>query len=330
MTQRRTVLVTGANGYIGGAVARAFSRAGWRTFGLLRRSEDVRDLARDEIQPVLGTPEDSSFLDRIGDVTFDVVVSNTEDHSNQQGHLAKVGALIEEVGHRSARAGIRPLIMFSSGCKDYGMMADVHGDPGHAPHVETSPIAPPDFLAARAAFGASLLAARHPLYDATVLRPTNVYGRASSQYGLLFDLAAESRAVLHLYADPNAIMHALHVDDCADGYVALAAHARDAVAGEAFNLSNARYETAKSIGEALARAYGLELAFEPAPADISLWSAHGLANFSQWVSSDKLRALTGWLEHRPTFSEGIEQYRIAYEAAARLQQGADDDRSPVP
>lgn len=196
-------------------------------------------------------------------------------------------------------------------------MAENDGDQGLAPHTETSPINPPDFLVARAVFGQTLLEKSHEFYDVTVLRPTNVYGHTSSQYGLLFDLAAESETVLRIFGQLNAIMHALHVDDCGEAYIMLAEHWRDAVAGEAFNISNARYDTARGIGEAVARSYGLALEFEPAPADLSLWSAHGLANFSQWVSSEKLRALTGWRERRPTFPEGVEEYRLAYEAAVR-------------
>ena len=53
MTQK-TVLVTGANGYVGNAVAKAFARAGWRTYGLVRREGAVGDLARSEIQPHVG------------------------------------------------------------------------------------------------------------------------------------------------------------------------------------------------------------------------------------------------------------------------------------
>jgi len=40
-----------------------------------------------------------------------------------------------------------------------------------------------------------------------------------------------------------------------------------------------------------------------------------LMGFSQWVGSEKLRRDTGWRDRRILFSEGIRQYRGAYEAA---------------
>ncbi len=120
MTQK-SVLVTGANGYVGNSVAKAFARAGWRTYGLVRREEAVGDLARNEIQPVIG-PSDGAIFDGLGDVTFDVVVSNTEDPTDASRHLAAVRVMLDEAAARSEAAGRRPLVMFSSGCKDYGAM----------------------------------------------------------------------------------------------------------------------------------------------------------------------------------------------------------------
>ena len=81
-------------------------------------------------------------------------------------------------------------------------------------------------------------------------------------YGALFDLAAKSEGVLRMIGDPDAVMHSVHVDDCARAYVALAEHAgREEVAGNAFNVANVFYETAREIGEALAHSYGLNLEF---------------------------------------------------------------------
>lgn len=291
--QGRSVFVTGANGHIGNAVAKTFRRAGWNVFGLVRQKERGDDLARHEIHPVVGSPGDPAFLADLEPQAFDVIISNTDDRHDPAGHLARVRTLLDAMGARSQRAGTRSLVMFTSGCKDYGPMAEKHGDAGLAPHTEDTPLAPPEPLKARADFGAALLAATDAPYDTTVLRPTIVYGYASSLYGALFDLAAKSEGELTMVGDPQAIMHSLHVDDCARAYVALAEHGdRGAVAGQAFNIANAGYETAREIGEALARSYGLQLRFAGGAAgeDTSLTSVHGLANFWQWVGSDRLRA----------------------------------------
>lgn len=318
---RKIAFVTGANGYIGNAVAKAFRRAGYKTFGLIRREEDAPDLARHEIYPIIGSPADLSFLesDIVKGTAFDVVVSNTEDRTDPTGHFAQVRAMLDAIFTRDvqkASGSKRPLVMFTSGCKDYGPMKENHGDVGLAPHTEeASPMNPPPTLRPRCSFGTSLLAERNQLFDATVLRPTIVYGHSSSLYGRLFKHAADSNSVLQVIANPNAIMHSVHVDDCAEAYVALAEHPdRDAVAQQAFNISNTHYETAQQVADALASAYGLKVEFSAPDADTPYNKVHGLANFSQWVGSDKVRAVTGWKERLPTFADGIREYRLAYEA----------------
>ncbi len=323
MTQK-TVLVTGANGYVGNAVARAFARAGWRTFGSVRRERAAGDLARSEIQPLLGH-SDEGLLDGLGDLTFDVVVSNTEDRTDPSGHLAAVRLMLDKAVARSEAAGRRPLVMFSSGCKDYGAMTQKHGDPALAPHTEESPLLPAAasaVLVSRCTFGARLLDKAATPYDTVVLRPTVVYGLSSSLYGSLFDLAARSHGVMTIVGDPDAVMHSCHIDDCADAYVALAEHPdRRAIANQAYNIANQRYETAREIGEAIARSYALDLAFERPDREFKYGDVNWLFNYWQWVGSDRIRAATAWHERRATFADGIEQYRIAYEASrsARLR-----------
>jgi nucleoside-diphosphate-sugar epimerase len=49
-----SVLVVGAAGYIGDGVARAFRRAGYLTYGVIRDEKQREHLVRNEIIPVIG------------------------------------------------------------------------------------------------------------------------------------------------------------------------------------------------------------------------------------------------------------------------------------
>ncbi|KAI8325523.1 NAD(P)-binding protein, partial [Martensiomyces pterosporus] len=58
------VLVIGANGFIGNAVAQAFSRAGYLVYGLVRSEEKGGGFAADEIIRVVGsTTNPESYAD---------------------------------------------------------------------------------------------------------------------------------------------------------------------------------------------------------------------------------------------------------------------------
>ncbi|KAK8121150.1 NAD(P)-binding protein [Apiospora kogelbergensis] len=335
-TTKRSVLVVGANGYIGLAVCRAFARAGWRVFGLVRRPEAASSLYAAEVTPLIGSLSDQSLPQRLYShtTTIDAIVGCAEpvDYS---AYFQQLTSLIRRVAETSNKNGVRPLVLLSSGCKDYGT-TDVDGAPGLAPHTETSPINPPAQLVARAATSTGIFEL-DDVVDAAVLRPTNVYGLGSSYYGLVFDYASRVAAAggaetLSIGSHPGSIMHALHVDDCAEAYVALAERApREKVNGQCFNISASRYETTRDVLTALAREYKFpggavfrhELSAEArsGPDDDDGPALTGVFGFSQWVDSGKIRACTGWTEKKMLFSEDLHVYRMAYEAALASDGG---------
>ena len=305
---RGNVFVTGANGYIGNAVARAFARAGWRVFGLVRKPAAAADLAAAEITPVLGTLDGASLIPKLP--ALDVIVSCTEQVPGYAAHFDTVLHLVCELAKTSNAHGIRPLVLWTSGCKDYGTTA-VHGSPDLAPHTEDSPLHSPPLLRERTASCPRIF--QHDSFDAVLLRPTCVYGYSSSYYGGLFDYAAASKDELVVPADENSIMHATHVDDCAEAYVVIAQRPREEVAGQMYNISGERYETVREVCTALAKEYGLKVRFAVEAGSEFPTGLHFVLGFSQWVGSDKIRKL-GWRDVRAAFSDDMGVYRKAYEA----------------
>lgn len=326
----RSVFVTGASGYIGNAVCKAFVRAGWKTFGLIRNSAAADDLSASEIIPVIGNIDDANLPTALQGVhlRFDVIVSCTEQVPGYGAHFKKAISFIRNIAKKSNEAGKRPLVLWTSGCKDYGMTG-THGSPGLEPHTETSPLNSPNLLRERTD-NCPKIFDHADLFDAVLLRPTSVYGLSSSYYGSLFDFAeAESlrgEKELIIPALEENVMHALHVDDCANAYVQLAEYSdRTAIASQVFNISSSRYETTAEVCKALAIEYGFKhgVKFVPPneegehfPVGLNL-----VLSFSQWVGSEKIRRLTGWRNVRTLFSEDLGTYRRSYEATKRNGKG---------
>ncbi|KAI1452012.1 NAD(P)-binding protein [Annulohypoxylon moriforme] len=322
---KKTVFVTGANGYIGSAVCRAFIRAGWRTYGLIRRPEAASTLIAEEVIPILGSiSKDATFLDDLykHTKTVDAVVSCTEQIPFGE-HFEALVSLLRKLASTSNQNGVRPFVITTSGCKDYGV-TDIHGSSGLAPHTEDSPLQPVGIIHERA-FNSLDIFTHADLFDAVLVRPTPVFGYGSSYYGLAFEVAAaaartEKRA-LQLPFDFNTILHGCHIDDCAEAYLALAEHAdRAAVVGQCFNISAHKYDTLSDIAKALEVEYGLTggvTEISPVGADALVPSLNLVLGYSQFVDSTKIRRLTGWADRRMLLSENLHVYHMAYEEAAK-------------
>ncbi|KAL4908493.1 hypothetical protein BDW74DRAFT_147519 [Aspergillus multicolor] len=323
----RTVLVTGANGYIGNAVARAFARAGWITYGLVRSESAARSLEHEEIISVLGQIDDitshSSIQSQLPQ-TLDAIVSTTENLTDYVTHHKNTVTLLRTLALSSSANGIKPLVILSSGCKDYGVGPHYADVPDLHPHTEESPLNPPDLLRNRTNMSLDIF--KHTDAFAPVLvRPTNVYGRSASYYRGFFEvasLAKKENLPLEIPVPPNSVCHALHVDDCADAYVALAAHPNRAeIEGEIFNISAREYETVSQIADALVVEYALEGVeyVEPEHAgNVGKAWPPALIDFPQWTGSEKIRRVTGWRDVRLPFSEVVGVHRRAYEAAVAV------------
>ncbi|KFZ22427.1 hypothetical protein V502_02880, partial [Pseudogymnoascus sp. VKM F-4520 (FW-2644)] len=208
---QKTALIIGANGYIGSAVARAFARASYLTLGLVRSnsSDPLGDLTAYNVRLIIGAASNvSAAVTSIQSCTrtFDLIVIATEDRS--LSHFEGTIELVCALAKLSNGAGIKPLVIFSSGCKDYGP-GDLDGASNMKSHTEETSLKAPPSLMPRTLNALKFL--EYPdLFDAVITRPTNVHGYSSSYYGLFIDLALtakEKHTRLMLPGDPRTIMH---------------------------------------------------------------------------------------------------------------------------
>ncbi|KAF4503322.1 NAD dependent epimerase dehydratase [Fusarium agapanthi] len=255
-----------------------------------------------------------------------MIVSTTENTLDYALHSNNIVTLLRTLSISSLANGVHPLVIFTAGSKDYGVVPHFADDPDLTPHDEYSHLHPPPFAIPRVQ-NMPKLSQNYDAFSAVLVRPTNVYGRASSYYGACFQVGSRAASnkhsnqqVLIVPTQPNWIFHALYIDDCAETYVAIASAPRETVEGEVFNISSQHFETAEKILGAIARECGLaggiryvDLKDLKPDEDSSLAMVVG---FPQWTCSQKLRRVTGWTDRRLPFSDAIHVYRLAYEAAA--------------
>ena len=238
-------------------------------------------------------------------------------------HYNDTVVLLRALAQASNKVGIRPLVLFTSGCKDYGMTG-LDGSEGLSPQTEESPLNAPPVLVPRATHAIKIFD-HTDLFDAVVIRPTTLYGLSGSFYGPIFDIAAKAadKGVLEFTADPKSIMHGTHVDDCAEAYVAIAEADRKTVKGQCYNVSGRRYETLEEVANALVEEYKIRegVRYLPEKKDTGVDVVQMLIGFSQWIGGEKLRSHVGWRDKRQLFSEAVHTYRKAYEAAVAQNHG---------
>jgi len=277
------VFVTGASGYVGGAVAAALARAGHEVSGLVRSRTAAHRLAAVEVIPVTGDMSDPDGL-RAAARNADALVHCAAEWSPRLHELdrAATGALLEE-----AATSDRPqLLVYTSGVWLYG-------DTAGRPVDEASPLAPPESVAPRVEVERMVLAANRSRLRTLVLRPGCLYGGRGGLTAAWFASAVEHGAA-RIVGDGGNRWSMVHVDDLAAAY-ALAVESP--LAGDVLNLSEPSRATVRECAAAASRAAGrdgtvLSLSDEEAAAAFGPMAVP-LA-FSQVVDSCRAERLLGW------------------------------------
>ncbi|KZO95899.1 NAD(P)-binding protein [Calocera viscosa TUFC12733] len=198
------VLVLGATGYIGGAVAAAFTRGGHETAGAYRDDPKADMLAAEEIAPVPWI----NWTKAIN--TFDVVVDCTKDMGLDNFRL---------IANASRQAGRRhhPITyIYTSGIWVHGprdqasdsMIADERNE-------MTRTL---EWYAVKSRVESEILSSDEIL--SIVIRPGVVYGRGMGMLNTLFGSAYSGHILCP--GAPGARWSTIHVEDLADLFVKVA------------------------------------------------------------------------------------------------------------
>ena len=199
------ILVTGATGLIGNAVARRLASAGHAVVGLARSEASAARLAGQGLAVVRGDLADADGIADAARGVDAVVHAAASDGESRAAHdeaatRAIVGAL----------RGTGKRLLYTSGCLLYGATGD-------RPATEDDPLAPLDLVRFRQGLEGEVLAAADDGVHAIVIRPAWVYGDHGGTAMMMYGAARQGGVARHV-GDGRNRWTTVHADDLADLY----------------------------------------------------------------------------------------------------------------
>ncbi|MES2165400.1 MAG: NAD-dependent epimerase/dehydratase family protein [Pseudomonadota bacterium] len=289
------VFVTGAAGFIGGSIAAGLVHAGHQVIGLVRKPEQLEELAKIGVTGVVGTLDDCDLL--IAQAQEADAVINAASSDNRAAVVAFIDAL----------AGSGKVFLHTSGSSIVGDASG--GEATDRIYFEDQLPAPTADKAARVAIDDLVLAAAGKGVRSAVLCNTLIYGhgalpRDSVQLPRLLKQARKSGIVRHVGRGLN-IWSNVHIDDVVDLYLL----ALEKTEAGAFYFVESGEASFRDMTAAIARALHLG-----APQDWPLeqakeeWgdemASYGLGSNSR-VRGQRARTQLGWQPHRPPVLDWI-------------------------
>lgn len=286
------VFLTGATGYVGGAIADALLRAGHGVLGLARSDKVAEVMRARSISPLRGDLRDSASLARgarQADAVIHAATSNSRDMA--EADVAAVEAIL------AALEGTNKPFIYTSGCWVLGNSGDAIAD-------EESPTNPPAIVAWRPPLERRILAAAARGVRSVVVRPANVYGRGGGILAMLINQAHKTGAARYIGTGENHCPM-VQVDDLADAYVRALTQAP---AGSLFNAPGGPAFRFKEIAQAISQAAGLGGRTESwsleAAREVLGPLADALALDLQF-SGDKAKRVLGWTPRAPSVIDDL-------------------------
>lgn len=253
----RRLLVTGAAGFIGGALFKRLTEYGLNVVGTVLYPEEAEQLRahgyRIEVLDLAGDESWSALLRGI-DIVFNIAALFQEvEHGESMYNRVNVDGTLR-LAQEAERAGVERFVH----CSTVG----VHGHVKEIPCTEESPYNPMDEYHRSKLKGelAVLDFARSLPADGmvvTVNRPAMVYGPGDVRMMKLFQAIARRKFMM--IGSGETLAHLGYIDDQVDSLLLCAVRPRPDVHLQAFNIASGSHVTLNELAVMIAEAANVEL-----------------------------------------------------------------------
>jgi nucleoside-diphosphate-sugar epimerase len=296
------ILLTGASGYIGAEVARAFVLAGHEVAGVARTPEKAKRLEALGGKVIAGDYKDVERLAGLAP-QYDAFLHTAIEYS--AAGLEADRTLMTAVGKALRKAGGPRSLVYTSGVWVMGRTQGELGD-------ERQALDPAAAVAWRPAHEQAALEAGCEGLAAVVLRPGLVYGGGHDFWGMFAGLRAQGAATY--FGDGRNRWSTVHVEDLAQLYRLLVEkHARGAFLGV-----DGQPVTAADAAALVAAAAGKPGATHALPLEQARQAMGPMADalaLDQAFTPRRAREELGWTPTRANLRAAVREAHLAWTAA---------------
>lgn len=266
MTQAKTrVLVTGATGFTGGALAQKLSQQGKDVVALVRETSNVSALKAIGATLVYGDISDCEAVSNAAngvDVIYHIAaVYRTAGHPDHYYESVNIGGVKNVIA-----AAREHNVGRTVHCSTIG----VHGDIEQIPSNEESPFNPGDIYQRTKLDGEEIFAkAMSQGLKGCIFRPGAIYGPGDMRLLKMFKQI--KRGFFPLFGGGKNLYHLSYIDDLTDGIILCAEHPN--ALGERFILCSNEYGTLKALAATIAEQLKVKAPKFAPPIAPLMWAA---------------------------------------------------------
>lgn len=261
----KRVLVTGATGFTGGALARKLAERGDTVVALVRASGKVDELQTLGVELCVGDISDRAAVIKAAkgvDIIYHIAaVYRTAGHPDAYYEAVNVSG-VQNIIDAAREHGVERTVH----CSTIG----VHGDIEEIPSNEDSPFNPGDIYQRTKLAGEELFAAAmHDGLPGCIFRPGAIYGPGDLRLLKMFKQI--DRGFFPLFGGGKNLYHLSFIDDLTDGIILCGEH--PAALGERFILCSDEYSTLKQLSHTIAQELGRKPPALELPIGPLMWAA---------------------------------------------------------